>query len=87
MNTTVLLPIFDSYAGSGNGATYTIYGYAAFKLTGYQLGGQNKTSPVPCNGNDRCIAGYFLRFVDISEAFTYGAGSPQLGASVVRFTQ
>ena len=27
------------------------------------------------------------RFVDISEAFTYGTGSPQLGASIVRLTQ
>jgi hypothetical protein len=84
---TILLPIFDAYAGSGSGATYRMYGYAAFKLTGYFFGGQFKTNPAPCSGNERCIAGSFQRFVDISEAFTYGAGSPQLGASIVRLTQ
>ena len=87
LDTTVLLPIFDAYAGTGSNATYRIYGYAAFKLTGYRFGGQNNTNPAPCSGNERCIAGSFQRFVDISEAFTYGAGTPQLGASVVRFTQ
>ena len=58
---TVLLPIFDAYYGSGNTATYRMYGYAAFKLTGYHFGGQNNSSPSPCNGNDRCIAGYFMQ--------------------------
>ena len=74
-------------AGAGSNATYRIYGYAAFKMTGYSFGGQNNSNPAPCNGNERCIAGYFTRFVDISEAFTYGAGGPQLGASIVRLTQ
>jgi Flp pilus assembly protein TadG len=84
---TVLLPLFDVYAGSGSNATYTIYGYAAFRLTGYHFGGQNSTNPAPCNGEKRCISGYFTKFVDISEAFTYGAGGPQLGASIVRLTK
>jgi hypothetical protein len=85
VGTTVLLPLFDSYAGTGSGATYRIYGYAAFQLTGYHFGGQYDTGN-PCNGNARCVKGYFTRFVDLSEAFDYGAGAPQLGASVVRLT-
>jgi len=84
---TILLPIFDAYYGTGSGATYRMYGYAAFKMTGYHFGGQFSSNPAPCNGNARCISGYFTRFVDISEAFTYGAGGPQLGASIVRLTQ
>jgi hypothetical protein len=84
---TVLLPIFDSYAGSGSNATYRIYGYAAFRLTGYRFGGQNNSNPSPCNGNERCIRGYFTQFVDISDAFTFGTGGPQLGASIVQLTQ
>ena len=84
---TVLLPIFDAYAGTGSNATYRMYGYAAFRLTGYRFGGQNNSNPAPCNGNQRCIRGYFTKFVDISEAFTYGTGGPQLGASIVRLTK
>jgi Flp pilus assembly protein TadG len=84
---TVLLPIFDAYAGTGGSATYRVYGYAAFRLTGYRFGGQNDSNPSPCKGNERCISGYFTRFVDISEAFTYGTGGPQLGAAIVRLTK
>jgi len=83
---TVLLPVFDEYAGTGSGATYTIYGYAAFHVTGYHFGGQN-TYGNPCNGNDRCIRGYFAKFVDLSEAFDIGAGGPPLGTSIVSLTQ
>ena len=84
-NRTVLLPIFDVYAGTGSGATYRIYGYAAFQLTGYHFGGQYSWNG-PCNGNDRCVRGYFTRFVDISEAFTYSATAPPLGAAIVDLT-
>jgi hypothetical protein len=84
---TVLLPIFDAYEGSGSNATYRIYGYAAFRLSGYRFGGQNNSNPSPCTGNQRCIRGYFTKFVDISEAFTYGTGGPQLGASIIRLTK
>ena len=83
---TILLPIFDAYYGRGNNATYRMYGYAAFKMTGYHFGGLYSSNPAPCNGNKRCISGYFMRFVDISEAFTYGVGNPQLGASIVKLT-
>jgi Flp pilus assembly protein TadG len=80
---TVLLPLFDSYAGSGSGATYRIFGYAAFQLTGYSFGGQYSAGTGTCNGNDRCVKGYFTRFVSLSEAFTYSAVAPVLGASVL----
>ncbi len=86
-NTTVLLPIFDQVSGTGSNATYHVYGYAAFVLTAYQLGGQHKLgSPTPCSGNDRCIRGYFTRFVDFSEAFTYSPNAPSLGFAVVELT-
>jgi Flp pilus assembly protein TadG len=79
---TVLLPIFDWSDGTGSGARYRVYGYAAFVTTGYDFGGQNRFNS-PCNGNDRCIRGYFSKFVDSSEAFTYGVGAPPLGASII----
>ncbi len=37
---TVLLPLFDESGGTGSNAWYRVYGYAAFKLTGYHFGGQ-----------------------------------------------
>jgi hypothetical protein len=86
VGSSVLLPLFDSSSGTGSGATYRIYGYAAFQLTGYHFGGQFEAGGGTCNGNDRCVKGYFTRFVDLSEAFDYGEEAPQLGASVVRLT-
>jgi hypothetical protein len=81
---TVLLPIFDESGQTGSNAWYRVYGYAAFKLTGYFFGGQFRTSPQPCSGNARCVAGYFTRFVDLSERFTYTTDGPDLGASILR---
>jgi hypothetical protein len=79
---TVLLPIFDQVAGAGSGATYRIYGYAAFVVTGFHFGGHNNYND-PCKGDNRCIRGYFARFVDLSEAFDFGASAPQLGSSII----
>lgn len=85
-NQVVLLPIFDEYDGTGTNAKYTIYGYAAFKLTGYHFGGQY-TWNSPCNGNDRCVRGYFVEWVELGNAFTYGGSAPDLGATVVSLTE
>jgi len=81
---TVLLPLFDQSGATGSNAWYRVYGYAAFKLTGYSLGGQYNTSPKPCTGNDRCVSGYFTRYVELSDAWNYSPTAPQLGASVLR---
>jgi Flp pilus assembly protein TadG len=81
---TVLLPLFDDSGGTGTNAWYRVFGYAAFKITGYFLGSQYKTSPQPCNGSARCITGYFTRFVDLSERFTWTADGPDLGAAILR---
>ena len=59
-------PCSTSPGASGSNAWYRVYGYAAFKLTGYSLGGQYNTSPKPCNGNERCVRGYFTRFVELA---------------------
>lgn len=81
---TVLLPLFDEAGSSGNNAWYRVYGYAAFRLTGYFFGGQYSSSPQPCSGNARCITGYFERFVDQSDRFTYTSTGPDLGADILR---
>ena len=84
VGTTVLLPLFDQSGLTGSNAWYRVYGYAAFQLTGYSLGGQYNTGPQPCSGNERCVRGYFTRFVDLRDAWTYSPTAPQLGASILR---
>jgi Flp pilus assembly protein TadG len=86
IGTTVLLPLFDSSAGTGSSANYHLYGYAAFRLTGYSFGGQYSEGTSTCKGSARCVKGYFTRFVDLTEAFTYSAGAPALGTSVIELT-
>jgi Flp pilus assembly protein TadG len=83
---TVLLPIFDESGGTGSGAWYHVYGYAAFRITGYFFGGQYSWNP-PCGGSERCIAGYFTRFVDLSDRFTYTNDGPDLGAAILRLVR
>ena len=81
---TVLLPIFEDYGGTGNNAWYDVYGFAAFRLTGFHFGGQYSTTPSPCGGSARCVSGYFTRFVDLSERFTFTSDAPALGSAVLR---
>lgn len=83
---TVLLPIFDQYGGTGSSAWYRVYGYAAFTITAYHFGGQYDFGR-PCKGEDRCIRGYFTRFVDAGDSFSYGPGAPSLGAWVLRLVR
>jgi Flp pilus assembly protein TadG len=85
-NKTFLLPIYDKFGGTGSTAWYHIYAYAAFRLTGYNFGGQYKWN-AQCTGNDSCITGYFTVLVDPSNAFTYGTGTPDLGARIVTLTK
>lgn len=89
-NKTVLLPLFDSVGAQGTAATYHIYGYAAFTLTGYNFPSKSFTwNASNClSPSVNCIKGYFSQFVDLASAFTYAApaGSPvppQLGAAIV----
>jgi hypothetical protein len=81
-NREVLLPLFQVSGGNGANAWYQVYGYAAFRITGYYFAGQYSWNK-PCSGNARCLAGYFTRYVDLDDTFTYGPTAPDLGARVV----
>ena len=83
---TVLLPIFDDFGGTGTGGWYRVYGYAAFHVTGYDFGGHFNTDKKVCggNGSDRCVTGYFERFVELSDAWTYSPTAPAMGSSILR---
>ncbi len=86
-NRTVLLPLFDQSGGTGSSAWYHLYGYAAFRVTGYHFVGQYSWSAEgSCKGDVRCVQGYFTEFVDLSQAFRYSTTAPRLGASVVSLT-
>jgi hypothetical protein len=85
-NRTVLLPIFDQSGATGSNAWYHVYAYAAFTITGYYFAGQYSWNN-PCSGSERCIAGYFTRFVDMSDRFTYTPSGPDLGAAILRLVR
>lgn len=82
----ISIPIFDTKVlnGTGTKATYTILGWAGFKVTGYSFVGQYKEPDgnPPCTGNDRCIRGYFTEAFDASG--TGDLDNADLGANVVQ---
>jgi hypothetical protein len=81
----VLIPMFSGYSGTGSNATYTIAGYAAFKLTGYSFNGNDysglpKKCPDDTTRGTYCIQGDFVRFT--TQQGTPG-GSTDFGAYFV----
>lgn len=97
LGTTVLVPLYDYSVGTGasptNPVRYTISRFAAFYITGVKprggssavyLGGSPLTPVFP--GPARGIQGYFVRYVELSEAFEIGNG-PNYGLMVVRLTE
>jgi Flp pilus assembly protein TadG len=88
LNKTVLLPLFDQSGGTGSGAWYRVYGYAAFTLTGYAFNGSTRSGKDVCGPKSptsvRCVTGYYTRFVELSDAWNYSPGAPTLGASILR---
>ncbi|TFV66047.1 UNVERIFIED_ORG: hypothetical protein E4P37_07670 [Bacillus sp. AZ43] len=85
---TVLLPLFDASGGTGTGAWYRVYGYAAFHLTGYAFNGSTNSGKDVCGpktpSSVRCVTGYYTRFVELSDAWDYSPDAPQLGSSILR---
>ena len=72
----VLIPYFSDVEGLGAGGKYEVLDYGAFYVLGYNFGGQYKefrtsvsmpTNPAmtepPCGGDERCIAGWFVKWV------------------------
>ena len=84
---TVLLPIFDAYAGPGQRDLPDLR-LCRLQDDRLSFGGQFNSDPSPAAETRDVSRATSPRFVDISEAFTFTArASPQLGASIVRFTQ
>lgn len=92
-NKTILLPVYSSFTGTGSGAQYTISGFAAFTVLGWNFVGSggsaynNSTYPgYTCTGNCKGIIGQFVKFVSLDDAYTTGSAS-NLGAQVVSLSQ
>jgi Flp pilus assembly protein TadG len=64
-NTVVLLPVTDNVTGGGNSAKYHVIGFAALRLTGWEMPGDHSTPAITCPSNT-CIAGTFVNFVATS---------------------
>lgn len=81
------LPIYVSVTGTGASAVYTLKGFAAFVITGYQLPGSaapDWLNPAnSCAGAQQCIEGFFVReFVPA----TGPIGGPDLGAMEIKLS-
>jgi Flp pilus assembly protein TadG len=89
--TTILVPIHNGFSVEhGTDKAYTLYGFAAFKITGWKFSGAgypqvsiDKDAP-KCTGSCRGIQGYFVEYVSLENAGDYELGGPDLGASIVR---
>ena len=77
----VAIPVYVSVAG----AVYTLKGFAAFVVTGYQLPGAAASdwlNPANnCTGSAECINGFFVRALIPA---TGPVGGPDLGATEIR---
>ncbi|KAE8765551.1 TadE/TadG family type IV pilus assembly protein [Georgenia thermotolerans] len=81
------IPIFDKAQGTGSNATYRIYGYVGFKLTGFAFNGNaefqyKNTGFCTGSGNDQCIVGIFSNVLVPDGTLTPGA--PALGGKTIR---
>ncbi len=83
----VEIPVYAAVTGTGSGAVYTLKGFAAFVVTGYQLPGAAASDWLDpandCTGSDVCINGFFVRaLIPASGA----VGGPDLGATEIKLS-
>ncbi|MCU1440626.1 MAG: hypothetical protein JWP85_1623 [Rhodoglobus sp.] len=88
---TILVPIHNGFEiKHGKDKAYTLYGFAAFKVTGWKFSGSGypqvsiDSAAPKCTGSCRGIQGYFIEYVSLDSAGDYELGGPDLGASIVR---
>ena len=84
LNSTILIPIFNETAGSGQNGTYTIEAMAAFKVTGYSF--KNKYEANWAKKDDKGIKGYFTTLTDVTGNYTFDSSATNFGASGMRLS-
>ncbi|WP_422933885.1 pilus assembly protein TadG-related protein [Sinomonas sp. P47F7] len=96
----VLLPVFTAVTGTGSSAIYTLAGFAAYSVIGWNFGATSTTNPnnsynnqspngssaLSCTGNCRGIIGQFVTYVALDNSYQVGPSTP-FGATIVRMTQ
>ena len=82
--TLIFIPIYVMVQNPGNNATYTLRGFAAFVITGYNLPGffaSDWLNPANnCSGSNKCINGYFTQGLIPTPG---PIGGPNLGADTI----
>lgn len=83
----VLIPYFSDLQEQGNNGEYLVAGHGAFVVAGYNFGGQFREyraplTGLPCSGSTRCIAGWFVRYVDNGGGGDLGGND--LGVTVIK---
>ncbi|WP_427129809.1 pilus assembly protein TadG-related protein [Pseudarthrobacter sp. S9] len=93
-----LLPVFNRVTGTGNGASYKLVSFAAFKVKGWNFSGNNNlphsfqnkppdvAASVKCDNNCRGIIGSFVQYVSLASGYILGTAD-DYGAEIVRLTQ
>jgi len=81
-NTVITLPVYDETGGSGSNGWYQVYGFAAFRLTGYSFtsGIKWNQATAPSLNGEFGIKGYFVKFVTLDP---YALGGANLGFSSI----
>ncbi|QCO99369.1 pilus assembly protein TadG [Arthrobacter sp. 24S4-2] len=95
---TVLLPVYNVVTGTGNGASYHLIAFAAFKVKGWKFSGdsgtpntfQNKApfvdASLECRGDCRGIIGSFVKYTSLADGYTLGPVDAY-GATIVRLSK
>lgn len=85
--TLVFIPIYIAVTGPGSNSSYSLKGFAAFVITGYNLPGFSASDWLNpknnCKGSDKCINGYFTQGLVPSPG---SVGGPNLGADIIALT-
>jgi hypothetical protein len=85
LGTTVLVPIFDNFKGTGTNAQYQIKGLAAFTFTGVCLGPQaTAPSTMPSCPSDKRIEGKFTNYTSYKGNFDIDPNAAHFGVETVR---
>lgn len=83
----VIVPVYVTITGSGSTAAFTLKGFAAFVITGYQLPGMSASdwlNPANnCKSTSKCINGFFAQALVPT---TTPIGGPDLGAHEVKLS-
>lgn len=85
----VLLPIYDDYFKQGANGTYTVDGWAAFRISGYHFpnmkgGAYASNNTLKCENKCAGLIGEFVEFGKFDDGtFTYSPTAPNYGASIV----